>query len=90
MTFRSRAGRALMASRTRLAMSPCSQTRSGLGCSGGIMTGGRLAPCCPGSTEARGDVDSIALMRTMVRLSAASSQPMCWARSASDGSAPSS
>ena len=87
MTFRSRGGSARIASRTRLATSPCSHSRSGLGSSGGTRTGGRFAWRTV-SPEASGDVDSIALMRTMVRLRLASSDPMCFARSARDGSDP--
>jgi hypothetical protein len=42
------------------------------------------------SALASGEVDSIVLMRTMVRLSRYSSEPTLAARSASDGSHPSS
>ena len=78
-----------MAARTRSLTSVSSQTLSGAGDSDGTNTGGRSALSTV-SGVASGEVDSMMLMRLMVRPSDASSVPMWLARSDSDGSPPSS
>ena len=75
--------------RMRLRTSCCSNSVSGDSGSLGASTGGSDA-LSTWSLEASGEVDSIVLMRTMVLPRRVSSEPTRAARSASDGSAPSS
>ena len=89
MIFCSRAGRLSSTSRTRSRISPCSNSRCGESGSLGTITAGSVELSIV-SRFAIGDVDSIVLMRRIVRSSRGTSEPTRLARSASVGSAPSS
>ena len=78
-----------MAARTRLLTSPCSTALSGDSGFEGTITGGKLASSIS-SDVAKGDVDSMVLIRTIVCPRRASSEPTRAARSAKEGSPPSS
>ena len=64
-----------MAARTRSLTSVSSQSLSGVGDSGGVSTGGRSTVSTV-SAVASGEVDSMTLIRLIVRPSVASSIPM--------------
>jgi hypothetical protein len=76
-----------MAARTRSFVSFFSYAVSGCSGSEGISDAGRVDSSRL-SLEARGDVDSIVWIRTMVRPSRFSSEPILAARSAREGSQP--
>ena len=88
MTLRSRGGSVWRARRTRVLVSDASYARSGVGVSGGTQTSGSITSGGPSGDDDSIDVDSMVLMRTMVRPRRASSVPTRAARSARDGSEP--
>ena len=89
MTFCSRGGSDAIAVRTLSLVSSRSYARSGCSGSAGTSAAGS-DDSLRRSLLASGEVDSMVLMRTMVRPSRFSSDPTLAARSASDGSHPSS